>query len=264
MSPPLLELRQVEVAYGQAQTIHGVSLAVPSHTVVGLLGRNGVGKTTLMKSICGLLPLKSGARLLEGVDLTNAGPEQMNRAGVALVPDNRQVFPTLTVRENLLMAKVVRRTGEWNVDRVVDLFPRLAERWHAAGRSLSGGEQQMVAIARAVLCNPKLLLLDEPTEGLAPMVVGDLVNAFDQIATSGVSIVLVEQNLRVPMRLASQFYVLDAGKVVWQGTRSEVDQSQDVIEQLVTFRATGSRLQREGIQSEPELPAAGFSDTRLS
>ncbi len=233
MTADLLRLDAAEVFYGQSQALHGVSLTLGRNEVVALMGRNGAGKTTTIRTLCGLLPCASGRLLLDGTDMTAAGPEALNRAGIALVPDNRQVFPTLTVEENLRMAQVVRRGGEWTLDRVYELFPRLAERRAARGRALSGGEQQMVAIGRAVLCNPRVLLLDEPTEGLAPLVVRDMSAAIASIAATGVAVLLVEQNMRVPRSLAQRFLVMDSGAICWTGDAAALDAEAAHVERLL-------------------------------
>ncbi|MEQ8346693.1 MAG: ABC transporter ATP-binding protein [Sneathiellaceae bacterium] len=240
MTSPLLALERADAFYGQSQALHGVSLAIGANEVVALMGRNGAGKTTAIRTLCGLLRCAGGRRLLDGADASRAGPEALNRAGVALVPDNRQVFPTLTVEENLRMAQVARRRaggprGTWSLEAVYALFPRLAERRAARGRALSGGEQQMVAIGRAVLCNPRVLLLDEPTEGLAPLVVQDMIAAIRSIAESGVAVVLVEQNMRVPQALASRFYVMDRGTVCWQGDAAALAADIAEVERLLAI-----------------------------
>jgi branched-chain amino acid transport system ATP-binding protein len=214
----MLELRAGSAAYGAATVLHEVSIAMKRGEVLALIGRNGAGKSTLLKALAGWLPLTAGSLHLDGRSLDALTPEVASRHGVAYVPDNRQIFPTLTVTENLRMARVAHAPGLWTEDRVHDLFPRLLQRQAAFGGALSGGEQQMLAIARALLCNPVLLLLDEPTEGLAPVVVDQLVQAMDRIASEGIAVLLVEQNMRVPRRLAQRCVVLDSGRVGWEGT----------------------------------------------
>jgi branched-chain amino acid transport system ATP-binding protein len=214
----MLALEAASVFYGAAQALHDVSLSVRRGEVVALAGRNGAGKSTTLKALSGLLALRGGSLHLDGATLQMPTPEDMNRAGVAYVPEDRQIFPSLTVEENLSIAKVVRRSGSaWDRDDVFSLFPRLAERRRAAGQALSGGEKQMLAIGRAMMCAPRFLLLDEPMEGLAPTVVSALVEAIRSIMASGVGVIMVEQNFRVPAELASRFVILDSGRISWAG-----------------------------------------------
>ena len=230
----MLALEQADVFYGNAPALHDLSIALQPGEIIALVGRNGAGKSTTLKTLCGLLACRRGRRLIDGVDVTHFGPEDLNRAGVALVPEDRQVFPTLTVDENLQIAQVVRRSGSWTIPRVLELFPRLAERRNALGQALSGGEQQMLSIGRALLCCPRYLLLDEPTEGLAPIVVDMLVEAIRTIAASGVALVLVEQNFKVPKALAHRLIVLESGRIAWEGTQTEFSLERERIESLVS------------------------------
>lgn len=217
-APEGLALTGASVFYGAAQALHEVSLSVAEGEVVALAGRNGAGKSTTLKAMSGLLPLGGGSLSVDGATLAAPTPEDMNRAGVAYVPEDRQIFPTLTVEENLAIASVVRRPGaRWGRDDIFAMFPRLAERRKAAGQALSGGEKQMLALGRAMLCAPRFLLLDEPMEGLAPNIVQGLVSSIRAIVETGVGIVLVEQNFRVPAQLASRFVILDSGRVAWSG-----------------------------------------------
>lgn len=229
----MLALENANVYYGSAPALHGLNLELRPGQVVALVGRNGAGKSTALKALCGLLTCRAGRRTLDGRDVTDLGPEDLNRAGIAYVPEDRQVFPTLTVDENLQIAQVVRRTGEWTIPLVFKLFPRLAERRGAMGQALSGGEQQMLSIARALLCCPKYLLLDEPTEGLAPIVVDMLVGAIRQISSSGVALALVEQNFKVPEMLADRLLVLESGREVWNGNREDFANNRAKVEQLL-------------------------------
>lgn len=230
----MLALENVDVYYGNAPALHGLSLALEPGEVVALVGRNGAGKSTTLRALCGLLPCRQGRRILDGADASHLGPEDLNRRGVALVPEDRQVFPTLTVNENLLIAQVVRRSGDWTIPRIFELFPRLAERRTALGQALSGGEQQMLSIARALLCCPRYLLLDEPTEGLAPIVVEMVVEAIRSIAASGVALALVEQNFKVPRALAHRLIVLESGRIAWAGSHDEFERERDRVETLVS------------------------------
>ncbi|MFC3230518.1 ABC transporter ATP-binding protein [Marinibaculum pumilum] len=213
----LLEMRDCDVFYGKAQALHGVTVTVGEGEIVSLIGRNGAGKSTLIKAAIGLLPLRGGTRLFEGADETGRPPEALGRMGIAFVPENRRIFASLSVEENLRIATVMGRRGAWDLKRIYGLFPRLQERAASRGDTLSGGEQQMLAVGRGLLTNPRLLLLDEPTEGLAPLIVRDLVAAMAEINREGVAILLVEQNLKVPLQLAQRQYVIDNGRIQWEG-----------------------------------------------
>jgi len=218
----MLELQNANVFYGKAQVLHDVNLQVTRTAVLALVGRNGAGKSTILKSMMGQLALQSGRCLLEGQDITSCALHERSRLGIALVPEDRQIFSGLTCEENLRLAGLNHAPGWWTIARVYDLFPRLRERAHAQGTSLSGGEQQMLAIGRALVTNPRCLLLDEPTEGLAPVVVDQIVQAIAQICQQGMTVMLVEQNFRVPQRLAQRFALVDGGRIVWQGQREEI------------------------------------------
>ncbi len=235
----MLDLRSANVFYGAAQALHDVSLSVARGEVVALAGRNGAGKSTTLKAMAGLLPLRTGALSLDGTVIAAPKPEAMSRYGVGYVPEDRQIFPTLTVNENLAIATIVRRPDrKWVLDDIYDLFPRLAERRRAAGQALSGGEKQMLAIGRAMLCSPQILLLDEPTEGLAPIVVQGVVEAIGKIVSQGVGVVIVEQNFRVPEQLAKRFVVLDSGRVVWSGEKSDLSRNASTVSSLLSGMAT--------------------------
>ena len=196
-----------------------------------VLGRNGVGKTTLLMTVMGLTNLRSGRMRFDGRDMTAVDTFQRVRAGIGYVPQEREIFPSLTVRENLLVAT---RPGEWTVDRVYDLFPRLAERQRNYGNQLSGGEQQMLAVGRALVGNPKLLLLDEPFEGLAPVIIDALVAALLRLKReSTIATVLVEQQVEIALEMTEQALVLDKGQVVWQGTSADLGSDHDRLASLV-------------------------------
>jgi len=231
----LLHADNLNVFYGKAQALHDIDINVHDGEIVALVGRNGVGKSTLIKSICGLLPTRAGRRMLRGRDITSEPPYVTARLGIAYVPDNRQIFPNLTTEENLRLATIRARPGAWYLDRVYTLFPRLRERASFAGQVLSGGEQQMLAIGRALLLNPVLLLLDEPTEGLAPVVVDQLVDALRIIHAAGVAMLIVEQNFRMTEALASRQYVMDSGRIVWSGSTEEFGRQRAEVESLVFF-----------------------------
>ena len=226
----MLALENAEVFYGKAKALHAVSIEVRVGEVVSLIGRNGAGKSTTLKALIGLLPLAGGRRVLDGMDVSARKPHQMSRLGVAYVPEMRQIFTNLTVRENLVMGQLAHAPGHWTMERVESLFPVLRERAAATGDTLSGGEQQMLAIARALLTNPRILLLDEPTEGLAPLIVAAVRDAIVEINRQGVPILLVEQNLRVPLKIAHRQYIIDNGAIVWQGSTAELLANRPLVE----------------------------------
>ncbi|RCW69407.1 ABC transporter ATP-binding protein [Pseudorhodoferax soli] len=227
----MLELRNAEACYGKAQALHQVALAVRPGQVTALVGRNGAGKSTTLKTLMGQMRLAGGSRWLDGQDVSTLAPEQLSRRGVALVPEDRQIFAGLSAEENLQLATVSHGAGPWTLERVYTLFPRLRERRSAQGTSLSGGEQQMLAIARALMTHPRYLLLDEPTEGLAPVIVEQIVAAIAEIRTAGMGIVLVEQNLHVPRQLADHYVLLDSGRITWRGGRDDVG---DALEDMLS------------------------------
>ena len=213
----MLTLEAVTAGYGETQVLHGVSLEVAAGEVVALLGRNGAGKTTTLRAIIGLTPAWSGSVAFDGRETTTLRPSVLALAGIGYLPEHRGVFPSLSVHENLTLV-AGRRPGAWTIARVYDLFPRLAERRKNGGAQLSGGEQQMLAIARALLLNPKLLLLDEPTEGLAPLIVREIYARLADIKQEGATVLLVEQSVHFALNLADRAYVLGRGQVQWQGS----------------------------------------------
>jgi branched-chain amino acid transport system ATP-binding protein len=214
----MLEIRDIHSYYGKSHVLEGVSITVGAGELVTLLGRNGAGKTTTLRSIVGIVRPRQGGVFFEGQSLADKEIYEIARAGIALVPEHRGIFGMLTVEENL---KVAVREGWWTISDVYDLFPRLFERRHNGGNALSGGEQQMLSMARALLNNPKLLLLDEPTEGLAPVIVDEIVKTLIDIRRTGMSVLLVEQNLAVCEKLADRHYVLEQGRIVYSGTAAE-------------------------------------------
>jgi branched-chain amino acid transport system ATP-binding protein len=215
----MLQLTDACAGYGSAQVLFDVSLAVRRGEVVTLLGRNGMGKTTTIAAIMGMIPLRGGSLLVDGLAAGHLPDFRRARLGLGLVPERRRIFPTLTVRENLVATAAPERPDRpaWSVERVLELFPRLAERADALGRHLSGGEQQMLAIGRALMTNPWLLLLDEATEGLSPIVCDSIWRALSQLKSRGCAILLVDKNLEVLRRLADRHYVLEKGRVCWAG-----------------------------------------------
>lgn len=218
----LLEVDDVHTYYGESYILQGISLAVERGQVVAVLGRNGVGKTTLIRSIVGFTPPRRGTVRFNGQDVTRRPPYAISRLGVGLVPQGRRIFPSLTVREHLDVAAVPRPARHWTVDRVFQLFPALAERERHRGAALSGGEQQMLASGRALVSNPGLLLMDEPSEGLAPLLVRELGRIIDELKRTGIAILLVEQRLAFALRHADYVYVLSKGRVVHASTPEEL------------------------------------------
>ena len=226
----MLEINGLETAYGQSQVLFGMELNVGKGEVVTLLGRNGMGKTTTLHSVMGLVPSRSGNIRFQGQELRELPSYQIAKTGLSLVPEGRQIFPNLTVLENLVATASNRSQSEnpWNLDRVFDLFPRLPNRIHHMGNQLSGGEQQMLAIGRALMTNPKLLILDEATEGLAPLIRNEIWNCVSNLKSAGQSILLVDKNIDALTRIADRHYIIEKGKVVWDGTSSELQVDQDL------------------------------------
>ncbi|WP_068115864.1 ABC transporter ATP-binding protein [Tropicimonas marinistellae] len=219
----MLELNAVESGYGETQVLHGLTLEAQTGRVLAILGRNGAGKSTTLKTIMGLLPLKSGQIAFDGKPIAGR-PFDIAKSGIAYVPETRDIFPSLTVRENLeIAAKRFGSNGaDWTMERVVDLFPRLGERMDNGGTQLSGGEQQMLAIARALLMNPRLLILDEPTEGLAPIIVKLIHDKLQELKEAGLSMILVEQNFGFATSLADDVVVVGKGQIVWTGSSDDI------------------------------------------
>lgn len=219
MSTPLLQVEDLETSYGDAQALFGVSLRVHPGEFVTLLGRNGMGKTTTVRSIMGLLKPRRGRVVFAGQDVTGWAPFQVARLGIGLVPEQRQVFPNLTVHENLV-ATAGNRLGHaqpWTLERVYALFPRLRERQGHLGANLSGGEQQMLAIGRALMTNPQLLILDEATEGLAPIVREEIWACLQSLRSEGLAVLIIDKHLVPLLRLADSHHVLEKGRTLWQG-----------------------------------------------
>jgi len=216
----MIELRKINTFYGLGHILHELSLAVGEGEVVALLGRNGAGKTTTLRSITGLTPPRSGEIIYKGRNIAGLDAYKVSRLGIALVPETRDIFSYLTVRENLAIAE--RRGSRWQMETVLARFPSLRERLGHKGRELSGGEQEMLAIARALMTGPELLLLDEPSQGLAPMVVSAVMQTIGELKSQRVSMLLVEQNAEMALQLADRVYVIDHGTVVFEGTPAQL------------------------------------------
>jgi branched-chain amino acid transport system ATP-binding protein len=225
----MLTVAGLQAGYGHSRVLFDVSLEVREGEVVTLLGRNGMGKTTTVRAIMGLNPPRAGEITFHGRSIARAAPEVIARRGIGLVPEGRQIFPTLTVRENMMATAANRlgRANPWTLDRLFTLFPRLAERQGQRGGTLSGGEQQMLAIARALLTNPVLLILDEATEGLAPNLRGEIWACIASLRREGQSILMIDKTIRVLKRLADRHYVIEKGRTVWSGTSAELDAAGD-------------------------------------
>jgi branched-chain amino acid transport system ATP-binding protein len=220
----MLRIEGLAAAYGQGQVLFDIRLEIPAGEVVTLLGRNGMGKTTTIRTVMGLMKPLSGRVELNGRQIDGWTPERVARAGIGLVPEGRQVFPTLTVRENLVATAANRskRPNPWSLDRVYDLLPRLRERHGQMASTLSGGEQQMLAIGRALMTNPALLILDEATEGLAPLIRTEIWRCIEALKADGHSILVVDKNLERLKQLARYHYVIEKGRTVWSGTSQEL------------------------------------------
>jgi len=214
----MLDLQNVESGYGETIVLHGVDLTVRAGSVHALLGRNGVGKSTTLKSVIGQLPLRQGQISLEGQVISGLPSYAVVRRGIAYVPETRDIFASLTVRENLELAgRLAGPDPAWSIERIVAFFPNLAERLSNSGQALSGGEQQMLAIGRALMACPSIVLLDEPTEGLAPIVIQQIFQKLQELKAAGLTILLVEQNLHFALGLAEDVSLMSRGQIVWQG-----------------------------------------------
>ncbi len=221
----MLAVEAIQTYYGDSHILHGVSVRVGEGEAVALLGRNGAGKTTLIRSVAGFTPPREGRVVLDGEPVHDWPSYRIARRGLALVPQGRRIFSPLTVRENLMLGA---RAGEWTVERVHALFPRLGERAGQAGGTLSGGEQQMLAIGRALMTNGRMLVLDEPSEGLAPLIVREIGRIVQRLKGERLSILLVEQNYHLALQVADRVYVMNKGQIVWEGTPAGLEADEDV------------------------------------
>lgn len=233
MADALLEVRGLTAAYGRSQVLFGVDLEVGAGEMTSLLGRNGMGKTTTVYSIMGLVPPLEGSVRMAGRELSGQPPWRIGQAGIGLVPEARQVFPNLSAHENLVATARARRDGAggegWTVERVYELFPALAERRGTPGSLLSGGEQQMLSIGRALMTNPVLLILDEATEGLAPLVRREIWACLARLKAAGQSILIIDKNIDDLTRIADRHFILEKGRIVWSGTSGKLRSSPDAI-----------------------------------
>jgi branched-chain amino acid transport system ATP-binding protein len=233
LAPSALRLADIDAYYGDSHVLQQVSFELGAGRLLGLLGRNGAGKSTCINVIVGLLPPRAGAVELFGTPVTHLAPEAIAARGVALVPQGRRIFKSLTARENLAVAARTPKDGKslWTIDTVFGIFPRLAERRSQMAGLLSGGEQQMLAIGRALMSNPRVLLMDEPSEGLAPQLVAEVARAIAQLKAEGQSILLVEQNIKLTLSLADDVVIINTGQVVFRGSAEETKAAKDVVAQ---------------------------------
>jgi branched-chain amino acid transport system ATP-binding protein len=231
----ILEVNEIDSFYGEAHVLHQIQLEVKKGEAVAILGRNGAGKTTLLRSILGLTPAKNGTIRFEGRDITRLPTNEIANLGLGWVPDNRRIFPTLTVRKNLEIAakKSTNRKISWNLDRVYQHFPALQSLANQKGETLSGGEQQMLSIARTLMGNPSLILLDEPSEGLAPLIVREVMDIIKELTATNLTTVLVEQNSMLALRVCTRVYVLDDGQNVYEGTAEDLLANDRLRQQLL-------------------------------
>ena len=224
----LLDVQNIHAYYGDAYVLQGLSLQLKQGQILGLLGRNGVGKTTLVNSIVGFIPARRGRIVFKGIDITRASSYETVRSGMGLVPQGRRVFPTLTVEENLLVAERNPQRHGWNLRRVYELFPRLQERRNQRAKTLSGGEQQMLAIGRGLMTNPDCLIMDEPSEGLAPIIIQGVWEAIGKLKREGLSILLVEQNAALALKLVDYVHVMSKGRVVFSAHPDELQANNEI------------------------------------
>ncbi len=231
----MLSVRNLQSAYGRSQVLFDVALDIAEGEVVTLLGRNGMGKTTTVRSIMGLLAPKGGDIRFESQDVRGIAPEKIARCGIGLVPEGRQVFPTLSVRENLVAtaSNRLKRSSPWTLSQVYALFPRLQERAGQSARTLSGGEQQMLAVGRALMTNPKLLILDEATEGLAPVIRAEIWSCIEALKAQGQSILLIDKNINVLKRIADRHYIIEKGRTVWSGSSTDLAANAELVHRYV-------------------------------
>jgi branched-chain amino acid transport system ATP-binding protein len=228
MADSVLKLDGIETCYGLSQVLFGVSLAIEPGEMITLMGRNGMGKTTTVRSIMGLTPARAGSIRFLGDEIRGLPSYRVAQRGIGLVPEGRQIFPNLSVRENLLATAVSRDGQDWTLGRIYELFPRLAERDASMGNQLSGGEQQMLAIGRALMTNPRLLILDEATEGLAPLIRAEIWRCLASLKQSGLSVLVIDKNVGALLRVADRHFLIERGRVVWKGSSQELAAAPDI------------------------------------
>ena len=228
MSAPLLDLQGVETCYGLSQVLFGMSMSIGQGKVVTLLGRNGMGKTTTVRSVLGLTPARAGVIRFAGQDVRGLESFRIAKLGIGLVPEGRQIFPNLSVHENLIATARGKGGAQWTLERVFELFPALAARRSNMGNQLSGGEQQMLAIGRALMTNPQLMILDEATEGLAPLIRAEIWRVVSKLKAEGLSIMLIDKNVHALTKVADRHFVIERGRVVWTGSSAELTTAPDV------------------------------------
>jgi branched-chain amino acid transport system ATP-binding protein len=228
MADSVLALDGIETCYGLSQVLFGVSLAIEPGEMITLMGRNGMGKTTTVRSIMGLSPARAGSIRFLGDEIRGLPSYKVAQRGIGLVPEGRQIFPNLSVRENLLATAVSRDGQDWTLGRIYELFPRLAERDASMGNQLSGGEQQMLAIGRALMTNPRLLILDEATEGLAPLIRAEIWRCLASLKRSGLSVLVIDKNVGALLRVADRHFLIERGRVVWKGSSQELADAPDI------------------------------------
>jgi branched-chain amino acid transport system ATP-binding protein len=228
MAEPLLQLSSVETAYGRSQVLFGLSFDIAAGEMVTLMGRNGMGKTTTVRSVMGLTPAHSGSIRFAGQEIAALPSYRIAQLGIGLVPEGRRIFPNLTVRDNLVATASRKGNPTWTLDTIHALFPRLAERAGSMGNQLSGGEQQMLAIGRALMTNPKLLILDEATEGLAPLIRTEIWQCLMRLKQAGQSILIIDKNVEALIRIADRHHMIERGRIVWSGTSHELGRAPEL------------------------------------
>ena len=231
----MLSVRTIEAAYGDSQVLFGMSFEIGAGEFVTLLGRNGMGKTTTVRAVMGILPIRAGEIVFEDQPIHNLPSFRVAKAGIGLVPEGRQVFPNLSVRENLIATAAPPRAGHqgWTLERVIDLFPALGNRMTSMGNQLSGGEQQMLAIGRALMTNPRLLILDEATEGLAPMVRAEIWHCLENLKEDAQAVLVIDKNVDALTRIADRHYIVEKGAVVWTGSSEELRADEGIKQQYL-------------------------------
>lgn len=240
MNDYALTAERIETYYGKSHILHGIHLKVTEGKITTLLGRNGAGKSTTLRSLVGLTPAREGMIQIFGKDTTRMPPYAIAALGVGFVPEGRKIFPSLTVEENLRVPAETK--GHWTMDSIYELFPRLQERRNNKGREMSGGEQEMLSIARALLLNPRLLILDEPSQGLAPLIVREVFNIVVRMREAGMTVLLVEQNVRMTLQVADYAYVLNDGEIAFEGTAKELSADEDRLQELAGVSAESWEL----------------------